>query len=191
MTSDTAEFRRIHEEFRPKVYRHLARMVGESEAEDLTQSVMLRVSGGLARFRGDASLSTWIYRIATNAVIDRLRGPDAPAPVSGEAVAALEPPSPSSETRAVRREMNECIREFIERLPEKYRAALALAELQGHRNAEIAEALGISVAAVKIRLHRGRRLLRSALDAGCSFYRSEDNDLACDRRSPVGIGSVT
>jgi DNA-directed RNA polymerase specialized sigma24 family protein len=51
----------------------LARLVGKPEAEDLTQDVFVKVQRGLPRFRGDASLSTWIYRIATNAAVDRMR----------------------------------------------------------------------------------------------------------------------
>ena len=201
MTCNTQGFRRIHEEFRPKVFRHLARMVGDSEAEDLTQAVMLKVSDGLGRFRGDASLSTWIYRIATNAAIDRLRRLGAPAPSSAatetspmfeqesvDAAAPLE--SPSTESQAVRREMNTCIREYVERLPEKYRTLTVLSEIEGLRNAEIAAALGISVDAVKIRLHRARKRLRRELQAGCSFHRDADSGLACERKPPIRTADV-
>jgi RNA polymerase sigma-70 factor (ECF subfamily) len=69
------EFEHIHAAFRPKIERYLTRMIGEYEAEDLTQDVFVRISQALKTFRGECELSTWIYRIATNAALDRLRSP--------------------------------------------------------------------------------------------------------------------
>ncbi|MBI4203532.1 MAG: hypothetical protein HY527_00780, partial [Betaproteobacteria bacterium] len=69
-TSATLGFQAIHDRFRSRVFGYLTRLVGEAEAEDLTQAVMLKVSEGLPYFRGDSSLSTWIFRIATNAAMD-------------------------------------------------------------------------------------------------------------------------
>jgi RNA polymerase sigma factor (sigma-70 family) len=63
-SSPPFDFQAVHERFRPQVLRYLMRLAGECEAEDLTQSVMLKVSTSLADFRGESSLSTWIYRIA-------------------------------------------------------------------------------------------------------------------------------
>ena len=73
MSAATVDFKSVHDEFRPRVLRYVARLVGEADADDVTQTVMLKVNQGLAGFRGDSSLSTWIYRIATNAAMDRLR----------------------------------------------------------------------------------------------------------------------
>ena len=67
------EFEEIYTDFRPKVQRYLTRMVGEHEAEDLTQEVFIKISRALDAFRGESQLSTWVYRIATNAALDRLR----------------------------------------------------------------------------------------------------------------------
>jgi RNA polymerase sigma-70 factor (ECF subfamily) len=191
------EFRRIHETFHPKVLRYLTRLVGESEAEDLAQTVMLKVSDGLPGFRGEASLSTWIYRIATNAALDRLRrSHPGQAEVQGTLQAVetepgidsdlesfpLEAHSPSVEATAIREEMNACVREFIARLPENYKTVMLLGELEGFKNAEIAEILEVSLDTVKIRLHRARERLRKELQAGCSFDRDERNEFACDRK---------
>jgi RNA polymerase sigma-70 factor (ECF subfamily) len=197
MFAAVSEFRRIHETFHPKVLRYLTRLVGESEAEDLAQTVMLRVSEGLPSFRGEASLSTWIYRIATNAALDTLRRSHPGQAEVQDALQAvqtepgidsepesfpLEAHSPSAETTAIREEMSACVREFVFRLPETYRTVMVLSELEGFRNAEIAEILQVSLDTVKIRLHRARERLRKELQAGCSFDRDEPVEFACDRK---------
>ena len=67
------DFSEIYSEFQPKLYRYFVRVAGESDAEDLTQETMVKVSRGLEQFRGESSLSTWIYSIATNVARDRFR----------------------------------------------------------------------------------------------------------------------
>lgn len=182
------DFQSIHDGFRPKILRYLTRLAGEREAEDLTQIVMLKISARLPDFRGESSLATWIYRIATNTAIDRLRSSQNDAvetqleeggnlPVDAEV--------PSAESTAVRGEMTACIREFIDHLPDSYRTVTVLSELEGFRNSEIAAILGISLETVKIRLHRAREKLRKDLQRGCSFHRDSRNELACDRNPAV------
>lgn len=186
------EFQAVHDRYRPQVLRYLARLVGEGEAEDLTQSVMLKVSGALPDFRGEASLSTWIHRIAFNTAMDRLRrnatqppiDPDAEAEDAEHAVALQ---AATLEDSVVRAEMSACVREFIERLPDTYRAVMVLSELEGFTNEEIAELLGVTLGTVKIRLHRGREKLRHELEAGCSFERDQAGELACDRKPGAAV----
>lgn len=186
----TVDFKSVHDQFRPRVLRYLTRLVGETEAEDITQSVMLKLSGALPGFRGDSSISTWIYRIATNTALDRLRRRTAPtmteAELECEGNVPTQAQTASVESMAVREEMNDCIREFIERLPKDYKTVMLLSELEGFKNDEIAAILGVSLDTMKIRLHRAREKLRKELQAGCNFYRDECNELACDRR-PVPI----
>ena len=197
MSSTALEFQSIHDTFRPKILRYLARFVGEHEAEDLTQTVMVKVSEALHDFRGDSTLSTWIYRIATNTALDKLRSPamkwtgqqsgstgiQTESEVdSAELRIPLEEQTPSVEVTLIREEMNECIREFIDRLPENYKTVTVLSELEGFKNSETAEILGISLDTVKIRLHRARYRLRKELETGCIFYRNEGNEFACDRK---------
>jgi RNA polymerase sigma-70 factor (ECF subfamily) len=73
MTAQPLDFHSIHDAYRPRILRYLTRLAGAADAEDLTQQVLLKISQSLGQFRGDASLSTWIYRIATNAALDQLR----------------------------------------------------------------------------------------------------------------------
>jgi RNA polymerase sigma-70 factor, ECF subfamily len=197
MQHDVLEFQNIHETFRSKIRRYLARLVGEYEAEDLTQEVFLRVSCALSTFRGESQLSTWIYRIATNAALDRLRNPafqrsaqkslsngsteqdvaetDDNSLWAGEKISTIE-------QQLVRKEMNECIHDFVERLPEHYRTILVLSEFEGLSNKEIAEILGVTLGTVKIRLHRARAKLKHELWTQCDSYWIEDNEFVPDLR---------
>lgn len=175
------DFRQIHADFRPKILRYLTRLVGAQEAEDLTQEVFVRVSRALHTFRGESQLSTWIYRIATNVALDRMRAPSYKGTVrnglpDGSDVAELEiadrdvwtgEEAPSLDQQLCHKERYECYRDFILDLPPNYRTVVALGELEDLAAHEIAEVLGISVDVVKIRLHRGRAMLLKALRSHC------------------------
>jgi RNA polymerase sigma-70 factor, ECF subfamily len=179
------EFHTVYDEFHTRIHRYLERMVGAADAEDVTQDVFAKVSVRLAQFRGEASLSTWIYRIATNAAYDRLRNRSSHhnAAVSIDDAQPVEDHAPGVEQRLVRREMNDCIGQYIERLPPSYRSVVILSEHEALTNAEIAETLGASIDTVKIRLHRARARLRTELGNGCDFYRDDRNEFACQPKS--------
>ena len=192
MSMPKADFKSIHDQFRPRVLRYVTRLVGGSEAEDLTQSVMLKVSEGIARFRGDSSVSTWIYRIATNAALDRLRQRKIePLTETGFEFDENDlPPAAtivSVEAAAIREEIGACIREFVQRLPENYKTVMTLSDLEGFKNEEIAAILGLTLDTVKIRLHRARERLRKDLQDGCNVYSDERAELACDRKPTTPI----
>jgi RNA polymerase sigma-70 factor (ECF subfamily) len=169
-------------------------MVGRNDAEDLTQEVFLKVSNGLGDFEGRSRLSTWIYRIATNAALDRLRSRSsredsrkveldtADDGLEAEKI-RMEETTLSAEREAIRNEMNDCIREFVDRLTQDYRTVIILSEMKDLKNQQIADILDISIDAVKIRLHRARARLKAEFEAGCDFYHDEDGGLACDRKS--------
>ncbi len=195
MEDKTEDFEKIYRKFCPKIVGYLKRLVGEHDAEDVAQEVFLKVNAALETFRGESRLSTWIYRVATNAAIDHLRksspGPEAltagglaeDESFAGDEAAAAEESTPSLDTHLIRKEMNMCIRGIVEALPENYRTVIVLSELEGFTNTEIADIVGVSLEAVKIRLHRARTRLRKELEAQCNFYRDERNELACDRKT--------
>lgn len=195
MNAGELEFQNIHNMFRPKILRYLTRLVGRHEAEDLTQEVFVKVAQALTTFRGESQVSTWIYRIATNAALDRLRtssfqqmtkrkllDDSREGEVEDKDVWTGERP-PSAEQQLIQKEMNNCIRDFIENLPENYRSVVVLSELEQLKNDEIAEVLGVTLDTVKIRLHRARAKLKKELEIHCSFYRDERNQLACDLKT--------
>jgi RNA polymerase sigma-70 factor (ECF subfamily) len=188
------DFQTIYVSFSKKIRRYLARLVGEADFEDVTQEVFLKVNASLAEFRSDSSLSTWIYRIATNAAIDhnrksstRLKEQTAeeqlPDDSLTEASMAVDP-APPQDRQLIRKEMSDCIRGIVDGLPENYRTVLILSDLEELKNNEIAEVLDISLETVKIRLHRARMRLKKELEDHCSFYKDERNELACDRKVP-------
>ena len=196
----TEDFKAIHASYRPRIYRYLARLVGQNEAEDLTQEVFLRVSRSLPDFRGDAKISTWIYRIATNVATDRLRSRSfketqrdkaiPPGEGSIQDVDALpEEKNSSLERQLMREEMSSCVHDYLNTLPENYRAIVTLSEIEGLSNQEIAEVLGLTLDAVKIRLHRGRAKLKEKLETGCRFERDEEDILVCDPKADPDCSS--
>ena len=73
MTKDKLSFQEIYERFHPGILRFLSKLLGGDEAEEVAQEVFLKVDRGLEKFRGESSVGTWIYGIARNAAIDRLR----------------------------------------------------------------------------------------------------------------------
>jgi RNA polymerase sigma-70 factor (ECF subfamily) len=194
------EFQTIYGTFRPRIFRYLKRLAGKHEAEDLTQEVFIKISQALKNFRDECQLSTWIYRIAANAALDKMRSPSFRQTAQKCSLSDLteggerefedkdawtgEKP-PSVETSLSRKEMNECIRDVIEDLPASYRAVVILSELEGFKNSEIAEILGVTPDTVKIRLHRARIKLKKSLQANCSFYRDERNEFACDLKGDI------
>jgi RNA polymerase sigma-70 factor (ECF subfamily) len=188
--ADSLSFADVYGEFQPKIRRYLSRLVGTSEAEDLTQEVFAKVSQALSGFTGASSLSTWIYRTATNTAYDRLRQLAAkPARPTLLHIARAPAEAPSGiEQELARREMSDCVRRYVDELPAAYRSVLLLSEDEGLTDRQIAEALGITVSSVKIRLHRARARIKAALEGGCTFYRDERSELVCEPR-PKAVSS--
>jgi len=188
------DFSDIYEEFYPKVSHYLVRLVGEYEAEDVAQVTFEKVNSNLSAFKGESKISTWIFKIATNAALDRLKSPSYKRTPSGplapvqlqtvENINMASEKASSPDQKVIRDEMSDCIREFVDRLPPDYRTIIILNELQGFTNQEIADILQISLDSAKIRLHRARARLKKELEAGCDFYLDDDSELACDRKQP-------
>jgi RNA polymerase sigma-70 factor (ECF subfamily) len=177
MSASELEFQNIYDTYQPQIHRYLVRLVGEPEAEDLSQEVFVKINQALKTFRGESKLSTWLYRIATNAAIDRIRnasfrqdaefsGLDDSDETGNKDVWTGEE-TPSLEQQLMRKEMYECFVDYVKRLPPNYRTVVVLSELEQLPNNEIAEILGLSLEVVKIRLHRGRTRLLQELKTHC------------------------
>jgi RNA polymerase sigma-70 factor, ECF subfamily len=165
---------------------YLATLVGSSDAADLMQETFVRAQR--ARDTCEASaVAAWVRRIARNVAIDHLRRSAANKVVLGSdelttcAEGSTAATDPDPERSAIRREMRDCIGDFVRRLPERDAEVIMLAEMRGLPDQEVATALGITLGAAKIRLHRARARLRDMMESGCELYRDEDG-LACDRK---------
>ncbi|WP_420467821.1 RNA polymerase sigma factor [Panacagrimonas sp.] len=166
------------------VLDYLVRYVGDiGTAEDLLQETLIRMSRGMAGFEGRASTKTWAFSIASRVAADYLRHPQRqPRTVELEEAEAVADPTGSIDERLVIDEMGACIRHAIDTLPDRYRAALILRDLQGLSAQQVAEVSECSLAAAKIRIHRARRHLKQALAGRCTFYRDPDAVFRCDQK---------
>ncbi len=178
----------LHTQYGDRIRRYLERLVGPADADDLAQDVFEKAQRAIGTFRGDSRVQTWLYRVATNVAIDRLRAAgrrvdleradDDGDPVEA-ALSADAAQQRSVEAELDRAHMRECILGVVDQLPTSQRAAILLGELRGFSDRELADTLGVSLGAAKIRLHRARRALKVALERACNFERDEQNEFAC------------
>ena len=179
-------FQDVVRDLSPSLRSYFERMVGDPvTAEDLLQESLIKISKGLATFEGRSSLRTWAYTIATRTAYDHFRRPDQRRNMVelDEANEPWDPHADISEAFIVE-EMNACVREVIDGLPEDYRAALVLHDLEGLTAQETADVCGTSLATAKARIHRGRKRLEKALENACILY-TENEILRCDRKEPA------
>lgn len=155
------------------VYRVALRLTGnEAEAEDVVQETFLSAFKAIDKFEGRSGLATWLYRIAHNAALMRLRrvqpdqisvddeekfGDGLPVPMQMHDWCCL--PERDFESSEAHAELERAIKD----LPEKLRVVFVMRELEGLSTEETAEALGVSIDVVKVRLHRARLQLRERL----------------------------
>lgn len=176
---------RVAEELSEPLLRYLGRYVGDpAVADDLLQETLIRIARGLPGFAGRASLRTWAFSIATRVAADHFRRPaHREHIVDVDESQELMDRDLTADQRLVIDEMNACVREVIDSLPEDYRAALILHDLEGLTAARTADVCGCSLPTAKIRIHRARLRLKEALQEECNFYRDSDNVLRCDRKA--------
>jgi RNA polymerase sigma-70 factor (ECF subfamily) len=171
----------IAEELSRPLLRYLRRYAGDPDlAEDLLQETLIRISRGLSSFEGRAELKTWAFSIATRVAADHFRRPANRVQILDIAESPeLLDSDRSVEEQLVIDEMNVCVRRVIDSLPEDYRAALVLHDLEGLSAAQTADICGCSVPTAKIRIHRARLRLEDALRHECEFYRDGDSVFRC------------
>lgn len=172
---DEAAFEELIRQYEKKVYSLCFRMCGNSEdAEEAAQDAFLALWRGIDRFRQESSLSTWIYRLATNACIDTLRRrkkQSGSVSLDDEElfVDAVDT-SPQPQETVEHREAQKLLQEGLSTLPEEYRKVLILREIEGLSYTEIAESASIELGTVKSRISRGRSLLRNFLSGNGNFF---------------------
>ncbi|MDL0419694.1 RNA polymerase sigma factor SigW [Caldibacillus thermoamylovorans] len=169
---DQNAFGEIVELYKDKVFQLCFRMLGNShEAEDISQEAFMRAYINIERYNIDRKFSTWLYRIATNLCIDRIRKkkPDyyLDAEVAGTEGLTLYSQIPASQLapdeEVSKIELQEIIQNEILKLPEKYRAVIVLKYIEELPLLEISKILDLPIGTVKTRIHRGREALRKQL----------------------------
>jgi RNA polymerase sigma-70 factor (ECF subfamily) len=166
---DERAFGKLVERYETKVYSLAIKMLRNPEdAEDVLQDTFLRAYRGIKSFQGNSTFSTWIYRITANSALMRLRKKQLPT-VSIDDADEREAPiniadwSPGPVEQLLTQETQKAMDEAIEALPPEFKQVFILRDVEELSNAEVAEILDLSVAAVKSRLHRARLKVRNRL----------------------------
>lgn len=195
-SGDRDAFGALAEDHRDALLRLCFKMTGShEEAEDLVQETLLRAYQHIAEFELRASLSTWLYRIATNACMDQQRGRK-PWDLdrrwqwfreNGELVNQVEQNMFISPERAV--EVKEvaatCINCITMSLPAKQRAAIVLCDQVGLSRDDAARAIGASVASVKTELHRARKTMTEVFEHHCQLVDPKNECNGCSRMGRI------
>jgi RNA polymerase sigma-70 factor (ECF subfamily) len=161
-TGDVLAFERLMQAYAGRVYRLALRMVGDpDDAADIQQEVFIQAYRNLRRFRGDASLSTWLYTItARQCIAWRRAGARQPAPVHPELASPCpDPPDPASALAAAQ------VRQALGELKPAERLLILLKYVEGLSHGEMAEVIGCTPKSARTRLARARRRLRARLEA--------------------------
>lgn len=173
---DREAMERLVERYAERVYRLALRITGSREdAEEITQDALWTAGRKIHTFKGDSAFGSWLYRIAANAAYMKLRarrargreiGLEDVMPALDEGGVHFEPMddwSPRVDEQALNAELRRILESAIDDLPPDYRTALVMHDMEGLSNPDIAETLGLSLPAVKSRIHRSRLFLRKRL----------------------------
>jgi len=154
----------IYHRYKRRVFALALRIVGSGDAEEVAQEAFIRVFRGLPKFRGDAALGTWIYRLAVNAALShRARRANAPTvdPEDGASAERTLAAPPETGDAALRKQLERA----LALLPVGYRTVIVLHDVEGLEHEEVATILGCHVGTSKSQLHKARGKLREVLAA--------------------------
>ncbi len=170
---DRSAMRAVYERYQRRVFALTMRIAGPQEAEELTQEVFLKAFRGLDKFRGDAQLGTWLYRLAVNAALSHVgRSRDKKRAAEEELEALPAPAAIVDGDPRLRARLETALRA----LPAGYRAVIVLHDVEGLQHEEIAEVLGCRVGTSKSQLHKARAKMRELLGPALAAERGPDAD---------------
>ncbi len=156
---DQLAMARLYQANARRVYSVARRLTGDDDlAQDVAQDAWIRAFQKLHLFRGDASFGTWVYRIATNAALNRLRSRSRRS--DAESAADWSARAPSIDEAVINQRL---LQEALDRLPDGYRQVLVLHDVEGLKHEEIADMLGVTVGTSKSQLHKARARMRDLL----------------------------
>jgi RNA polymerase sigma-70 factor (ECF subfamily) len=185
----------IYRDYHARVVAYATRLLGPDEAADVAQDVFIKVGRSLDTLADPSKLAHWIYAITLNTVRDTARKRTVPDRLAANGLSAgrpprtegrdTDPPDPRSRTpeeMVERNEMVACYLGYVEQLPPTYYEVYVLSEFEDLSNEDIARRLSLSLATVKIRLHRARARLHDELRRHCQCYRNERGELMGEPR---------
>jgi RNA polymerase sigma-70 factor (ECF subfamily) len=156
----------LYHRYKRRIYALAVRIAGAGEAEEVVQEAFIRVFRGLEKFRGEAALSTWIYRLAVNAALShRARRGTAPLRGVGDPGTDELDTHPADEPARGDAVLRTRLERALIRLPQGYRTVIVLHDVEGMEHEQIAEVLGCHVGTSKSQLHKARAKLRELLAA--------------------------
>ena len=179
----SSSFEELISRYETKVHNLAMRLTRNSEdAEEVLQDVFMTVYRKIEGFEGKAKFSSWLYRITVNAAFMKLRKrrqnntvsfDDMLPNLQNKAITDQAAFGARGDSRAINNEIRQFLEQAISKLPEEYRAVFVLRDIDGLSNKEVGEILGLSIPAVKSRLHRSRLMLRKKLKR---FYEDYSDD---------------
>ena len=180
----------VHEfqRHRVAVTRYLRYLIRDvAEAEDLAQEVFLRAHLRRETLRDEQALESWLFQIATNASIDRMRqrarAADREISKPVEDLPIADQTQPSALRVVQQAEMSVCVQKYVAKLSDAHKAVLLMHDADGLTAVEIAHLLQLPLTTVKMRLHRARRQLQAALNEACAIGGDERGVVICEPKA--------
>ncbi len=162
----------IWHEYHSRLASFIRTKVSEDMLDDILTNVFIKIHTRLDSLKDDTKIESWLYQITRNTIIDHYRSRQ----TSEQLTDWIEQPTPDEE-ETIRKELSSCLEPMIHQLPEKYRNAVQMSELDNKTQKEVAELEGISLTGAKSRVQRGRGLLKGMLNDCCQFEINKKNQV--------------
>lgn len=162
----------IWHEYHMKLASFIRSKVAEDMVDDLLHDVFIKIHARINSLKEDAKLESWLYQITRNTIIDHYRSKR----TTEELPDWLEQAQPEDE-ETIKKELSSCFEPMIKKLPDKYRNAVQMSEIESKTQKEVAEQEGISLSGAKSRVQRGRSLLKTMLHDCCQFEINKKNQI--------------